>query len=69
MMYYNNILCFEVAWLTKQKILSTANYKQLKSRGQIETVRRGCKGTKALVAFDSIPDRFKEAIIEKVGDP
>lgn len=69
MIYYNNILCIEVAWLTKQKILSSANYKQLKLRGQIETVRRGCKGTKALVAFDSIPDRFKEPILEIIPDP
>lgn len=29
----------------------------------------GGNGRKALVAFESIPERFKKAIIEKVGDP
>lgn len=70
MEYYNNILCFEAGWLVDNQIISLDNYKALAKRKQIQVVRRASRNTPALVAYDSMPDRFKEAIIEKIGgDP
>lgn len=67
MEYYNNILCFEAGWLIDNKIFSKSNYDQLVNRRHLQVVRRASRNTPALVAYDSIPDRFKSAIIEKIG--
>lgn len=70
MEYYNNILCFEAGWLVDNQITTRTNYDNLAKRKQIQVVRRASRNTPALVAYDSMPDRFKEAIIEKIGgDP
>ena len=71
MEYYNNILCIEAKWLYGDgQIMSESNYKLLKHRSNITLVRRGGNGHTALVAYDSIPDRFKQAIKTKMGgDP
>jgi hypothetical protein len=70
MEYYNNILCFEAGWLVDNQITTRTNYDNLAKRKQIQVVRRASRNTPALVAYDSMPDRFKEAIIEKMGgDP
>lgn len=70
MQYFNNILCFEAGWLIDNNITTPDNYKALARRNKIQVVRRACRNTPALVAYDSMPDRFKEAIIEKIGgDP
>ncbi|MBC7524156.1 MAG: hypothetical protein H7239_06935, partial [Flavobacterium sp.] len=49
--------------------MSQANYKYLCSNGKIKKLTIGGNGRKALVAYESIPDRFKKLIREKVGDP
>ena len=67
MQYFNNILCFEAGWLIDNKITSKSNYDNLAKRKHIQVVRRASRNTPALVAYDSMPDRFKEAIIEKIG--
>ena len=67
--YYNNILCIEAGWLISEGIISKYNYDALKCRGWLKVERRACKGTPALVAYESIPERFKKEIIKKVGDP
>ena len=67
MQYFNNILCFEAGWLIDNKITTKSNYDNLAKRKQIQVVRRASRNTPALVAYDSMPDRFKEAIIEKIG--
>lgn len=70
MEYYNNILCFEAGWLVDNQITTRTNYDNLAKRKQIQVVRRASRNTPALVAYDSMPDRFKEAIKEKIGgDP
>lgn len=70
MQYYNNILCFEAGWLIDNKIITQSNYDNLAKRKQIQVVRRASRNTPALVSYDSLPDRFKEAIIGKIGgDP
>ena len=68
--YFNNILTVHASWLYGDgNIITESNYKLLCFRGWINVIRRGCKGTPALVEYSSIPDRFKEVIIEKYGDP
>jgi hypothetical protein len=68
MEYYNNILAISHAELTNG-IVSKDNYDQLKFRGKIQVIRRGCYGTPALIAFDSLPVNIKNACIEKYGNP
>jgi len=67
--YHNNILCVEAGWLIDEGIVSKSNYRNLTQRGWLKVERRACKGTPALISFDSIPERFKKQIIDKVGDP
>ena len=47
-------------------IMTEPNYKQLASRGRFDVVRRGggAAGCYALVAVDSLPDRYKEKVEE-----
>lgn len=67
--YQQNTLCLSASWLWENNILTEGNYKKLCSVGHLKKVTIGGNGRKALVAFESIPERFKKAIIEKVGDP
>jgi hypothetical protein len=67
---YNNTLCVRGAWLIEEGVITTPNYKQLALRGHLRTLRRGGNGRLALIEYSSIPERFKAAIIEKLGyDP
>lgn len=68
MQYYNNILTVEAGWMIEQGLMSDCQYRNLSTRGDIQVVRRACRNTPALVAFDSMPDRYKKAVTEKVGD-
>lgn len=67
--YQQNTLCVASIWLYSTGIMSQANYKYLCSNGKIKKLTIGGNGRKALVAYESIPDRFKKLILEKVGDP
>lgn len=69
MEYYNNILAIQAMDIINSGIMTKDHYDQLIHRSDLQVVRRGCRNTPALVAFDSIPDRFKTAIVEKTGDP
>lgn len=69
MEYFNNILTVEAGWMIEQGLFTSENYRQMSHRGDIQVVRRACRNTPALVAYDSLPDRYKKAITEKVGDP
>ena len=69
MQYFNNILTVEAGWMIEQGLITKNNYLQLANRGDIQVVRRACRNTPALVAYDSMPDRYKKAIVERVGDP
>ncbi len=50
-------------------VMSMDNYKKLAARKKITVLRRGCNCTPALIEWDSLPTRFKEAFREKWGDP
>ncbi len=69
MEYYQNKLCVEAGWLIENEIMTKNIYDNLKKRNQIEVVRRACLNTPALVAHDSIPERFKKKIRALIGDP
>ena len=68
MEYYNNILCVEARWLVESGVLTESNYRNLTQRGDIDVARRGCRGTSALVAYESMPERFKSKVKGLVGD-
>ena len=68
MEYFNNILTVEAGWMIEQGVMTKASYEKLGQRGDIQVVRRACRNTPALVAYDSMPDRYKRAITERVGN-
>lgn len=69
MQYHNNILTVRANWLVEQGIMTKNNYKQLSARGDIQVVQRGCRGQEALVAFESMPERFRRKVEEIVPNP
>lgn len=69
MQYHNNTLCVEANWLFQEGILTESNYRKLNERQNLNVVRRGCLNTPALVAYESIPERFRKLIDAKVGNP
>jgi len=66
---YNNILCVRGGWLVNEGIITESNYDKLRREGKIKAERRANKGNPALIAYDSIPQRFKQVIVERYGDP
>ena len=65
----NGVAPFDLPKAVLAPIMSEANYKQLKKRGQINVVRAGKGlGNYALVEVATLPLRFREAIKEKYGD-
>jgi len=68
MTLYNNTLAVEANWLFEEEIMTVSNYKQLSARGNLNILRRGCLNTPALVAYDSMPERFKKTIVVKLNN-
>lgn len=70
MEYYGNRLCISMRDLVDGGIMSEPNYKQLASRGRFDVVRRGggAAGCYALVAVDSLPQRFQDKVNEVYPD-
>lgn len=66
MEYYGNRLCISMRDLVDGGIMTEPNYKQLASRGRFDVVRRGggAAGCYALVAVDSLPQRYKDKVEE-----
>lgn len=67
--YQQNTLCVAASWLWDCQIMTKPNFDQLVNRGQVKKLTKGGNGRKALVAYESLPDRFKKLVREKVGDP
>lgn len=68
--WWNNILCVQAGWLYNDgKIMTEDCYKKLTYRKDIQVLRRACKGRPALVAYESMPERYKSAIEAITGDP
>jgi len=64
---YNDILCLEYSELVPD-IISVSNFKAMKYRGIIKQIRKGGNGRSALIEFKSLPDKLKQAIIERYGN-
>ena len=69
MQYYNQILAVEARWLIDNGIISEVNYRNLSYRKDIDVIRRACIDTPALVAYESLPERFKAKVLELVPHP
>ena len=70
MEFYNNTLAIEATWLIDEGIMTRKQYDHAVNRKQVNVICRGCRNTPAKVSYDSMPDRFKQAIRERVGgDP
>ena len=67
MEFFNNTLAIEANWLVDEGVMTTDQYDHAVKRKQVNVVRRGCRNTPALVAYDSMPERFKQAVRERVG--
>ena len=65
--YYNNTLTLEANWLVEHDIMTESQYRHATTRKQVQVLRRGCLNTPALVAYDSMPERFKRRVVEVIG--
>ena len=65
MEYYGNTLCVTVDEIVGTGAISYDNYKKLSARGKLTVMRRGGggKGSKALIALDSLPPRARAAVV------
>lgn len=65
MEYYGNRLCISMRDLVDGGIMTEPNYKKLATRGRFDVVRNGRgQGNYALVAVDSLPERYKAKVDE-----
>ena len=64
MEYYGNKLCISYHELVDSGIMTNSNYCYKAWKGQIDVVRRGggANGCCALIAIDSLPTKYKEAV-------
>ena len=69
MEYFNNILCVEAQELISFGVMTENVYKHMVKRRQLNVVRRGCRNTPALVEVDSLPSRYYQLLVERIGDP
>ena len=66
MEYYNGRLCISTRELFDGGIVTEANYRNWTNRNRVDVVQRGggARGSYALIAVDSLPDRYKEKVEE-----
>lgn len=67
MEYYGNTLCISHTELTAG-IMTNDSLLKLAQRGKVERVRRGCNGTPALFAVDSLPLKYKTEVYRRYPD-
>ena len=69
MEYYGKKLCISYHELVGSGIMTEPNYEYKSWKGQIDVVRQGKGlGNYALIAVDSLPTKYKEAVEEKYGN-
>lgn len=64
---YGNTLCISHTELVNG-IITESNLKQLRNRGKLHQVRRGCYGTPALFAVDSLPLKYRTEVYRRHPD-
>ena len=67
--FQQNTLCVASKWLVNEGVISEPNLKLLVYRGQIKKLTKGGNGRKAMVAYESIPDKYKKIIRDRGIDP
>jgi len=68
--FQQNTLCVESTWLYETaNLFSEGYYHKLVQRGKIKRLTTGGNGRKAMVAYESIPDKYKKIIRERGIDP
>lgn len=67
MEYYGNRLCISYSELVDSGIMTSANYNSLTYRKKVKVVRHGGGASDccALIAIDSLPSKYKEAVEKK----
>lgn len=68
--FLDNVFCVEGGWLTGEGIMTMDQYRNAlyrNGRNQMNRIQRGGNGRPALIEYNSIPERFKNAIIDKLG--
>ncbi len=68
MEYHNDTLCISHAELT-DGILTASNLRKLVERGKTTQVQRGCYGTPALYAVESLPAKYQAEVKRRYVDP
>jgi len=67
---YENTLCVHGGWLYREaKVMSKVNYDNYVRRGPFQVLRKGFGRKPALIAWVSLPNKYRDEIIEKYGDP
>ena len=74
MAIFKNIVCVSGAELIKSEenplgVMSISYYKKIVGLKQINVIRRGCKGTSALIEFGSLPMKYQQMFTAAWGDP
>lgn len=60
---YNHQVCIEAGFLYNEAgVISKFDYKNMLQAGKLQKVRRACKGTPALVVYDTMPSDIKQEI-------
>ena len=68
MTYYNNTLCVTKDELVKDGYITEYDYNNFTTRKKIKIERRGCRGNKALISFESLPPDIKHELSKKHVD-
>ena len=62
---YGNIKCVTFTELVESGLMSLPNYKKHIKQKRFRIIQKGGNGRKALIEFDSMPDRIKKAYMEE----
>ena len=65
---YNGILAVEAGWMINNNIISEPNYKSARYRKNFHVIRRSSRNTPALVHYNNLPNRYKQSIIDHLGE-
>jgi hypothetical protein len=68
MQYHDNKLCLTYTEFVPD-IMGKPNYDQSKARKTINVIGRGNNGSAILIEYETLPVKYKEAVIKKYGDP
>ena len=66
---YCNQLAVEAAWLVSSGVMTQCQYRHLIERRSVKVLRRGYRENVALVAYESLPRRFKDKVLQLVDNP